>query len=321
MRSRPPLPAHLASRPFTVESFKSAGLDYNRLRRTDIEHISRGLYRPAEWDFCLEEAARALSEATPGAWISHVTAARLQSSLLPAWLSDSRELHLSKPTVLPGARRKGIHGHRLIVKPGEVEFVEGMWLSTRARTWLDMARLLPLEDLVAMADQLVRRPRPELEGREDAYSTVEELRDMIARHPNLQGVVRARQALDLVRVGSDSAPETFLRLAMLDAGLPEPELQLSLRPGDPRSPSADLAFRRRKIAVQYDGGHHLLEAQRLSDRRRDKAFETAGWTVIIVGKADQKDGFDIAIKTIKRALKNCVADAAVAAGFAAPNQM
>lgn len=193
MRSRLPLPVHLAGRPFTLESSRSAGLDHNRLRHNDVEHISRGLYRPAAWDFCLEHAARALSEATPGAWISHVTAARLQSSLLPAWLSDSSELHLSKPTLLPGARRKGIHGHRLIVKPGEVESVEGIWISTRARTWLDMSRLLPLADLVAMADQLVRLPRPELEGREGAYSTIEELRDMVARHPNLQGVVRARR--------------------------------------------------------------------------------------------------------------------------------
>ncbi|KRE84137.1 hypothetical protein ASG86_06435 [Arthrobacter sp. Soil764] len=316
MRSRLPLPPHLANRPFTVESSKSAGLDHNRLRGADIEHVSRGLYRPAAWDFCLGEAARALSEATPGAWISHVTAARLHSSLLPAWLSDSSELHLSKPTALPGARRKGIHGHRVIVKPGEVEFVEGMWISTRARTWLDMARLLPLEDMVAMADHLVRLPRPELEGREDAYSTVEELRGMIARHPNLQGVVRARQALELVRVGSDSAPETFLRLAMLDAGLPTPELQLPLRPGDPRSPSADLGFRQRRTAIQYDGGHHLLEAQRLSDRRRDKAFEAAGWTVIVVDKTDQKDGFAAAIKKIKRAMRNPVADASVTSGFA-----
>lgn len=315
MRSRPPLPAHLASTPFTLESSRSAGLHSSRLRRTDVAHISRGLYRPAGWDFCLEEAARALSEATPGAWISHVTAARIQSFLLPAWLSDSNELHLSKPTALPGARRRGICGHRVIVKPGEVELADGIWVSTKARTWLDMARQLPLTDLVAVGDGLIRIPRPELEGREGAYSTVEELRGLVARHPNLQGVVRARQALDLMRVGSDSAPETFLRLAMLDAGLPEPELQIALRPGDARSPSADLGFRRRRVAIQYDGGHHLLEPQRLSDRRRDKAFEAAGWTVVIIDKADQEDDYAPAIKKIKRALRSSTVDPSISSGF------
>ncbi|WJH23417.1 hypothetical protein JCQ34_13200 [Pseudarthrobacter defluvii] len=316
MRFRPPLPGRLASSPFTLENSRSAGLHRNRLRRRDIQHISRGLYRPAGWDFCLEDAARALSEATPGAWISHVTSARLRGSLLPAWLSDSNELHLSKSTALPGARRKGIYGHRVIVKPGEVEFVEGIWLSTRARTWLDMARQRPLTDLVAMGDELVRTPRPELEGREGAYSTVEELRYLVAQHPNLQGVVRARQALDLIRVGSDSAPETFLRLSMLEASLPEPELQVRLRPEDARSPSADLGFRRRRVAIQYDGGHHLLEPQRMSDRRRDKAFEAAGWTVVIIDKADQEDDFAAAIKKIKRALSSSTVDPSISSGFA-----
>jgi len=316
MRSRPPLPGRLASGPFTLENSRNAGLHRNRLRRRDIQHISRGLYRPTGWDFCLEDAAKALSEATPGAWISHVTAARLRGSLLPSWLSDSNELHLSKPTAFPGTRRKGIHGHRMIVKPGEVEFVEGIWLSTRARTWLDMARQLPLTDLVAMGDELVRIPRPELEGREGAYSTVGELRCLVAQHPNLQGVVRARQALDLIRVGSDSAPETFLRLSMLDAGLPEPELQVGLYSWDARSPSADLGFRRRRVAIQYDGGHHLLEPQRLIDRRRDKAFEAAGWTVVIIDKADQEDGFAVAIKKIKRALSSSTPDPSIRSGFA-----
>jgi hypothetical protein len=315
MKTLHPLPIQLATKPFTVERARSAGLNRGRLRRADVAHVGRGLYRPSTWNFDLEDAARALSEATPGAWISHVTAARLRNSCLPAWLSDSTELHLSKPKALPGARRKGIRGHRVLVGPGEVEFVDGIWLSTRERTWLDMARLLPLKDLVAMGDELIRVPRPGLEGREHPYASVDHLRSIIHRHPNLQGVVRARQALDLMRVGADSAPETFLRLAMLDAGLPEPELQLSLRLGDARSPSADLGFRLRRVAVQYDGGHHLQEPQQLSDRRRDKAFEAAGWSVIILDKADLDDDFATALGRIKRALRGSAVDPAAASGF------
>lgn len=179
-----------------------------------------------------------------------------------------------------------------------------------------MARLLPLDHLVAIGDELVRIPRLGLEGRAEPYSCLEQLRTLVAGHPNLQGVVRARQALDLMRIGADSAPETFLRLAMLDAGLPEPELQILLRPADARSPSADLGYRRRRLAIQYDGGHHLLELQKLSDRRRNKAFEAAGWTVVIVRKEDLDDGFSGAIKEIKRALKSTRMDPAAASGFA-----
>lgn len=316
MQSRSPLPSNLAARPFTLDQARAAGIPQKRLRQADVEHVSRGLYRPASWDFDLEEAARALSSATPGAWISHVTAARLHCSYLPPWLSDSTELHLSKPRGMPGVRRKGIVGHSVLVGPREVEYLDGIWLSTRARTWLDLASILPPNDLVALGDELIRVPRPEFEGREKPYTSVQDLRLMVDRHPNLQGIVRARQALDLMRVGSDSGPETLLRLAMLDAGIPEPELQISLRPDDPRSPSADLGFRRRRVAIQYDGGHHLLGPQNLSDRRRDKAFEAAGWVVLVFGKDDLAEGFSTGIRKIKRALRRSRIDPACASGFA-----
>ena len=120
-----------------------------------------------------------------------------------------------------------------------------------------------------------------------------------------------------MRVGADSAPESLLRLAMADAGLPEPDLQLALRGSrGAMSPTADLGYRHRRLAIQYDGGHHLLDAQTLSDRRRDKAFESAGWTVLIFDKDDHADGFQRAIGKIKRALRTAWLDHPQASGFA-----
>ena len=316
MRNEFALPAELLSGPFTLAQAQAQGVPRSRLLRADVERVSRSLYRPIDWDFDLESAARALSAATPGAWISHVTAARLRCSCLPPWLADSTELHLSKPRSVPGARRKGVIGHRVIAAEDEVESVDGIRISTRPRTWLDMARLLPLNDLVCMGDELIRVPRQALEGRDTPFATLEELHALVERHPNLQGVVRARQALELMRVGADSAPESLLRLAMLDAGIPEPELQLKLRSDDPFSPSADLGFRQRRVAIQYDGGHHLAEAQTLSDRRRNKAFEAAGWTVLVFRRDDLADGFELATKKIRKALRSAWVDPAVASGFA-----
>ncbi|AOT02040.1 hypothetical protein ASPU41_00520 [Arthrobacter sp. U41] len=318
MRTPRELPGQLGAAPFTVAAAKSLGVPRARLRQSDVSHVSRGLYRPAEWSFELEAAARALSAASPGAWISHVTAARLRCQLLPPWLSDSEELHLSKPRVLPEVRRKGIVGHTVLAWEDEVETADGIRISTRPRTWLDLARRLNLSELVCMGDELVRVPRFGLEGRSEPFATVDGLRSMVGRHPNLQGIVRARAALDLMRVGSDSGPETLLRLAMCDAGLPEPELQLELHPESPVSPTADLGYRRRRLAVQYDGGHHLLPDQIFSDRRRDKAFEAAGWTVLVLTKNDLADGFASATAKIKRILRSAYLSPSAAAGFASP---
>ncbi|WP_333473979.1 endonuclease domain-containing protein [Pseudarthrobacter sp. MM222] len=234
---------------------------------------------------------------------------------MPPWLSDSEELHLSKPRGLPEVRRKGIVGHTLLALDDEVETADGIRISTRPRTWLDLARHLSLSELVCTGDELVRIPRFGLEGRSEPFATIGALRAMVGRHPNLQGIVRARAALDLMRVGSDSGPETLLRLAMCDAGLPEPELQLPLRPETPGSPTADLGYRRRRMAVQYDGGHHLLPAQILSDRRRDRAFESAGWTVLVLTRDDLADGFAGATARIKRTLRTAYLSPSSAAGF------
>jgi hypothetical protein len=303
--------------PFSLNEAKAAGIDPSVIwRSSNIVPVSRGLYRPSDWDFDLSSAARSLSSASPGAWISHTTAARLHGFVLPAWLSDSNELHLSKPRRLPSVRRKGIIGHTETLFEGEIEQVQGIWLSTRARTWLDLARRLPLHDLVCVADQLIRIPRPDFEGRDAPFATAHELRSMVERHKNRQGVVRAREALDLMRLGADSAPETLLRLAMLDANLPEPQLQVMLRANDPFSPSADLGFKSRRLAIQYDGGHHLEEEQMHSDRRRDKAFRAAGWTVLVFGKDDLADNFGNAVRQIKRALRTAWMDPSVASGFA-----
>jgi len=318
MKTRTELPGPLGAAPFTIAAARSLGVPKTRLRQSDISHISRGLYRPVEWSFELETAARLLSVASPGAWISHVTAARLRCQLLPPWLSDSEELHLSKPRALPEVRRKGIVGHTVLAWDDEVETADGIRISTRPRTWLDLARRLSLSELVCMGDELVRVPRFGLEGRNEPFATIDGLRSMVSRHPNLQGIVRARAALDLMRVGSDSAPETLLRLAICDAGLPEPELQLPLRPDSPGSPTADLGYRRRRLAVQYDGGHHLLPAQIFGDRRRDKAFESAGWIVVVLTKDDLADGFEGATAKIKRILRTAYLSPSSAAGFSSP---
>lgn len=306
VRMRPPaaLPLHLASAPFTVYEARAATLGNSRLRASDVTTAGRLLYLPTGWEFELRGLARALSAATPGAWISHITAAILLGLWLPPWYRGCRELHLSKPKALPPVRRAGVVGHTVLAFDDELMEWDGIRISTPARTWLDLARVLPLEDLVAVGDQLVRQPRAGLEGRTEPWTALPQLTAMLRRHPKLKGIVKARQALELIRQGSDSAPETFLRLALTDAGLPEPELQLRVVPGDPYSPAADLGYRRHRIAIQYDGGHHRTREQQSRDNRRDESFNAAGWRYFKFNADDLADDFRGAVLRVRAALRN-----------------
>jgi hypothetical protein len=73
-------------------------------------------------------------------------------------------------------------GHTVLARADEIESIEGIRISTRSRTWLDMARRLSVSDLVCMGDQLIRIPRVDLEGRTHPYDTLEGLRSLVGRH-------------------------------------------------------------------------------------------------------------------------------------------
>ncbi|WP_035741307.1 hypothetical protein [Arthrobacter sp. MA-N2] len=296
-----PLPEELSDRPFTVYESRALGVTPKRLRARDVSDGGRLIHLPAGREFGLAERARVLAAATPGAWVSHESAAILTRLGLPPWLGGGETVHLSKPHELPRVRRNGVTGHRVRVLPGEVGEMGGIPVSSPSRTWLDLAHQLPLAYVIAMGDQLIRMPRPGLEGRREPYADKEGLRLLVRQHPNMKGVGKARLALEDMRVGADSLPETFLRLAMVDARLPEPELQLRLDTDDRWSPSADLGYRRFRIAVQYDGAPHLTREQQSRDNRRDEAFTNAGWFYFKANAHDLAEGFRGLIARVKRA--------------------
>jgi hypothetical protein len=227
-----------------VYESRALGVTEKRLRAKDLADGGRLIYLPIPGRLPdLQARARVLAAATPGAWASHQTAAILTLLGLPPWM-DGETLHLSKPHELPRVRRAGVVGHRVRAIQGEIVECDGIPVSLPPRTWLDLATVLPLKYVVAMGDQLIRIPRPELEFRTVPYAYKEGLRLLIRQHPNMKGVEKASLALDEMRVGSDSFPETFLRIAMLDAHMPEPELQVRLDTARSRSPAADLGYRR-----------------------------------------------------------------------------
>lgn len=306
MRTPSPLPEDLLSGPFTVDEWRSAGLTYGRLRAGDLDRVGRGLYtvpeRGAHDGDRLLALARAVCAASPGAWVSHESAAALLNLPVPSSLRAGFPLHISKPRALPQARREGIVAHNVTAFPEEITVVRGVPVGTPPRTFLDLARKLPLEDLVALGDHLIRLPRPELEGRSAPLTTLPALRALLARHGNLQGIRKARLSLDLMRVGADSVPETKLRLAIVEAGLPEPQLQVRLRPHDRYSPSVDAGYLGPRVGVLYEGEHHLTPWQQSTDMERDAQYSEAGWILVKANRHDLRNGFARTISRVRSAL-------------------
>jgi hypothetical protein len=80
--------------------------------------------------------------------------------------------------------------------------------------------------------------------------------------------------------------ESVLRLAIVEAGLPEPEVNAPIRDRSGRFLGlGDLVFPEWKLIVEYDGGYHFASDRQVHrDIDRLASFADAGHTVIRVHK-------------------------------------
>lgn len=251
----------------------------------------------------LAQRVRAVSLITDGSAVSHVTAARLWGFPLPRRMQADESVHVTRPATSTAVRRKGVIGHSAVLVPGEVVMFDGVRLTSRVKTWFDLAAEIAVEDLVVIGDHLVRVPRPRFESRFEAYARISDLRDIIKEHKGKHGIADAGKAVELVRVGADSAPETRLRLALLGAGLPEPELNQPLMDDNGVAwHEPDMQYRQYKIAIEYEGDHHRTAEQLARDIRRGENTAALGWHERRVSKAEMHDGAKAAIAKVHKAL-------------------
>lgn len=338
MRRPAPLPAALRAGPFTAAQARAVGVGPDRLRRTDVVRIGRGVYRwagapgpdaavaghpmpvsaltPDE-----EERLAGLLARDPALVLTHLTAARAQGLWLPDRLRGDRTLHLARP---PGAvllRAPGTAVHRRALVRGDAVLLRGLrveasgpgvargavvgrvWATTPARTWRDLAGTLTATERVVLGDWLVRSSGPD---RRSGLCRVEDL-GALADAPGARHARAARAAASAVRDGAHSPPETELRLALVASGLPEPELQIEewdpeFSPWHPAT--ADLGWRRRRVVLQYEGARHDDPVQVERDTVRDAVFLRRDYAVFRASRADRRTGF-VAVVALVRAELLC----------------
>ncbi len=144
-------------------------------------------------------------------------------------------------------------------------------------------------DLVAVADYFCRVARAPggLSGRAVAppLATIGQLEAALAAGRRA-GAAELRAALGRVRTGASSRTETWTRLTLVDAGLPEPLLDVDVFDDVGRFLACvDMAYPRWRIAVEYEGTHHSSGTQWESDVDRYAGLEAAGWRVIRVTRS------------------------------------
>lgn len=302
---RAPLPEHLTKGSFSLRASDKAGVSRTRTEAKDLATVSRGIRMHLGSEAAGAAALRAYTELDDASVLSFGSAARIMQAALPVWLEDDWRVHVARRRGFSMPRRANVVGHLLTLLPDEVVEYDGVRLTSPARTWLDLASILNLDELVVAGDSLVCWHGPDFPRPRDPLCTVDELRAMVRRHPGVRGVRTARASLELIRVGADSQPETRMRLTLVRAGLPEPVLN-HMVPGAYGNPVLwpDAAYPEQRVAVQYEGAHHNASDQYLSDIRRADTTTECGWIEGRVSKFDLAGGRPAVVGKVRGALES-----------------
>jgi hypothetical protein len=190
------------------------------------------------------------------------------------WVDDSTPIDILGPFNHPPP---GIIVRRERIGAEDVIEMRGLRVTNPARTAFDLARHLPRALAVTHLDALSAA----------AGLSAADVAPLIDRHKGARGVRQCQTALALMDGGSQSPKESWLRLLLVDAGLPRPVTQLRITDGCLVA-YLDLGWDEPMVALEYDGDQHRTDrSQYVRDIRRAEMAARLGWTIIKVIKEDR----------------------------------
>ncbi|QQG90191.1 DUF559 domain-containing protein [Mycobacteroides chelonae] len=190
----------------------------------------------------------------------------------------------------------GLQIHRDILTDNEVDRVEGLAVTSPARTAFDVGRWLPQAAAVERIDALVAA----------TGLVIAQVEDVMKMHKGARGLALLKSTLALVDGGSESPQETRTRLLLVKSGFPPPQTQIRVfnRYGDFIA-RVDMGWEDLKVGVEFDGAQHWLDSRQRS-RDIDRASELAdeGWAIVRVSADMLRHRAGTVVARVDEALRN-----------------
>lgn len=255
-------------------------LESGALTRHDLARWHRRLYPDV---YVPRRYEPTLRDRTVAAWLwsrrRGVIAGSAAAALHGAdWVDATIPVELiwrnGRPPVGLVVRNEAIHDD-------EITTVRGIPVTSKSRTAFDLGRHLDRGDAVARLDALKRATAFHADS-------VWRLAD---RYPGARGIASLRRAIPLVDGGAASPRETWLRLLLVDAGLPRPTTQLAVVENrGKRLRTLDMGWEDYIVGVEYDGDQHRTDRpQYAKDVRVKRKLAEFGWLMTFVIKEDRPD--------------------------------
>ncbi|HEY2948158.1 MAG TPA: hypothetical protein VGJ53_07140 [Micromonosporaceae bacterium] len=236
----------------------------------DVRRVVRGVYGPGDLE---SDRVRALLLRLP---VGSVLGFHSGAAMHGFGVLRSAAVHVIVP---PGAckpRIADVVAHEAVL-PTDAVMVSGLPCAPAARCAVDLARSVRRMDALPALDAALRVGACELG----------DLEAELTRHRRLRGICQARQLTSVADGRSECRQESQLRLVLIDGRLPAPEPQVWVddEDGVPWY-RLDLAYRKRKIGLEYDGVSHLDRDRLRHDRWRMNWLAAQGWTLRFFTDAD-----------------------------------
>jgi hypothetical protein len=201
-----------------------------------------------------------------------------------AALHGAQWVDAEKPAEVLWANRRPPPGLRTWsdrIDDDEVEIVDGVRVTTPARTALDIACRYPVDRAVAAIDALARA----------THLKIADVELLAERYRGRRRIRNAHTALGLVDAGAESPRETWLRLLVIRNGFPPPQTQIPVYDGHGVLVAVvDMGWEDIKVALDYEGGHHRTPDRFNKDIHRHDAVTGLGWIDIRVTSRDTEGG-------------------------------
>jgi very-short-patch-repair endonuclease len=283
----PFIPPELTKRPFTLEEARAAGLTKSALKGKAWRRLGAELY-------CLADLRgdpwRLLS-----AWQRSLSAEAVFTGATAAWLfgldltpSDPIEIAVRPDSGIRS--RVGLSVRRCDLPPAEVVSVRGLRVTAMPFTLAGLCLQRPAVEALVAIDMAVRA------GLTDAAALVRYAEAAKGR----PGAGKLR-SLAAFAAPAESPMETRLRWLLIQAGLPQPEVQTNIHDGKGRFIGrADLYYPAAKLVLEYDGGIH--RERLVEDDRRQNLLINAGFRLLRFTAKDVYDRPEVIEAQVRGAL-------------------
>lgn len=278
------LPEALAGGGFKVSTALAAGITRGVLRGASYAKPFRGIRAIEQPKTLIERAAAFAPLLRPWQCFGGLSALAILGLPVPWRLAQRRrDIEVLTPRGRSKPERPGVRVRRLAEPHLDTWEVEGLRVASAPLAWALMGATCTPHELVVLGDAVVSAadnyPDRRLPG---PLASIAELEAIAARWSGRAGAEVLRQALPRIRQRVESPRESDMRLFIVDAGMPEPEVQVKVY--DPETGRflgrADLMHRNARVVEEYEGKGHRAEGQWDRDIQKYREFERIGLHVV-----------------------------------------